>query len=275
MDSISFDFSDRTDLDYLRPPLVAVEAMTRELGVEFLIVGAAARDLLLRFGHEFPAGRATEDLDIAVAVADWETYHRVRSGFEHRRGDPVHRLRIGGMLVDLVPFGGVERPDRTIAWPPDDGSVMSAFGMAEALPHAVPVRVGPALLCKVASLPAQMVLKLTAWDERGAVKPRHDSTDIKLLLTAYSGTWNIDRLYEHTDLLEAYDFDVRLAGAALLGRDTARLLGLRGVQRLGPLVARTVGETGWLPEDMPGDGDENEALLVAYRRGMAPDQDGK
>jgi len=36
-----------------------------------LLVGAMARDLLLYYAHNIPVGRATEDIDLEFAVADW------------------------------------------------------------------------------------------------------------------------------------------------------------------------------------------------------------
>jgi predicted nucleotidyltransferase len=261
---ISFDLSHRADLDHLRLPIARLDATMREVDVEFLVVGATARDLVLLYGCHVSIGRATADLDIAVAVRDWASYEIVTSRFEHLSADPLHRVRVAGLPIDVVPFGGVERPDRTIAWPPDDGSVMSTFGMAEALAGALLIRLSSDLVCKVASLPAQLTLKLTAWRERGIAKPRHDSVDIRYLLKSYGEAWNFDRLYEEVELLEEFDFDTSLAGAALLGRDTAQLLGRSGAARLRDLVSETLTENGRLPDDMPGSRTDNEALLAAY-----------
>jgi predicted nucleotidyltransferase len=260
----SFDLSHRVNLDHLRLPIARLDATMRELEIQFLVVGATARDLVLLYGCDVDMGRATADLDIGVAVSDWMTYERVTSRFERFRADPPHRVRVGDLPVDVVPFGGVERPDRTIAWPPDDDSVMSTFGMVEALQNALLIRLTSDLVCKVASLPAQLVLKLTAWQERGIAKPRHDSVDIRYLLKSYGAAWNFDRLYGEVDLLEQFDFDTDLVGAALLGRDTAALLGQSGAERLRRLVTEALGDEGRLPDDMPGRRVDNEALLTAY-----------
>lgn len=264
MPDTSFDLSSRADLDHLRFPIAHLDATMRELDIEYLVVGATARDLVLLYGCDVEVGRATADLDVAVAVSDWATYERATSRFERLRADPPHRVRVGNLPIDVVPFGGVERPDRTIAWPPDDDSVMSTFGMVEALQNALLVRLTSDLFCKVASFPARLALKLTAWQERGVAKPRHDSVDIKYLLKSYGAAWNLDRLYGEVDLLEEFDFDTDLVGAALLGRDTAALLGQSGAERLRRLVAEALGEEGRLPDDMPGRRADNEALLVAY-----------
>lgn len=268
MSATSIDLSGRADLAHLLAVIEQLDAVTRELRTDYLIVGAAARDLILVFGHGMPVRRATADIDIAVAVSGWAEYDALMSRFPQGPGAPAHRLKIAGMPVDIVPFGGVERADRTIAWPPDEDTVMSAFGMAEALSRAVLVRLADQLVCKVASLPAQMLLKLTSWEERGTAKPRHDSVDIALLLTSYSAPWNLDRLYAAPDLLERFDYDAELAGAAMLGRDVAELVGRTGLDRLIRLMSVSVDGPGMLPYDMPGRGDENRTRLAAFLWGM-------
>src|SRR5438552_3645720 len=84
--------------------------------------GAVARDLLLFYAHGIRAARATEDVDLALAVADWNDFERLRESLLAAGSfSPVpkaaykllHRRRIE---VDLIPFGGVELPDGTIAW---------------------------------------------------------------------------------------------------------------------------------------------------------------
>ena len=93
--------------------------------VRVLLVGAMARDLLLFYAHGIRAARATLDIDLALAVAGWNDFEKLReslpaSGYF----SPVPRvayklLHRRRMEVDFIPFGGVELPDGTIAWPPE------------------------------------------------------------------------------------------------------------------------------------------------------------
>ena len=127
----------------LRPLAEVVRALYAAGGVtqrDCLLIGAAARDLSLRYAYGIDPGRATEDVDFAIAVADWEAFGALRqrlivSGeFAARSGPADHRLRHrSGAPLDIVPFGGVERTDRTLAWPPEQKVVFDCFGLQEAL----------------------------------------------------------------------------------------------------------------------------------------------
>jgi hypothetical protein len=95
---------------------------------------AAARDLLMRHVHNIPPSRLTSDVDFAFMVADWPAFDALRASmiesgqFEVRPANHRFRHRESGFPVDIVPFGDVERPDRTIAWPPDDSTIFDCFG---------------------------------------------------------------------------------------------------------------------------------------------------
>jgi predicted nucleotidyltransferase len=76
----------------------ALQAFTVPAGVDFFLVGAAARDLILRYVHNIEPQRLTEDIDFAVMVCDWETFEALRSGlvasghFVPPPGPATHRL---------------------------------------------------------------------------------------------------------------------------------------------------------------------------------------
>src|SRR4051812_27952412 len=64
---------DAISLDILR----AVRSSAHALNVPVMLVGATARDIMLTFLHGIPARRATEDMDFALAVPDWEAFENV------------------------------------------------------------------------------------------------------------------------------------------------------------------------------------------------------
>ncbi|MGA8261502.1 MAG: hypothetical protein WB783_14915, partial [Arenicellales bacterium] len=184
---------------------------------EPLIVGAAARDLLLHYGLGVPIGRATADVDLAFGVRDWEDFGALREALlassrfaplersEHRL---VHR---GAMPIDLIPFNGVERPDGTIHWPADD-SVMGVLGYREAWASSIKVVLPNEQMLLCVSLPMLALLKLLAWKDRHTRAPRKDSSDLFLILVNYLAGENADCLYaEAPHLLEKDDFDYELA----------------------------------------------------------------
>jgi predicted nucleotidyltransferase len=127
------------------------------------------------------------------------------------------------VIVDLIPFGGVEREDRTIAWPPEEDFVMRVAGFSDGMKSSVPVRIADDLVVRVVSLPALLVLKLFAWLDRKHEK--RDAPDIHTLLKDYGDAGNEDRLYgEALNILEAEGYDVEIAGARLLGGDAAAVV---------------------------------------------------
>ncbi|MCG2741391.1 MAG: hypothetical protein L6300_14335 [Syntrophaceae bacterium] len=76
MSSISFDLSGKID----QPTVNALSLLKRvadALGIPFFVVGASARDILLKHCYGIDPPRATRDVDLGVRVADWEKYNRL------------------------------------------------------------------------------------------------------------------------------------------------------------------------------------------------------
>jgi hypothetical protein len=72
----SLDLSDRAVLGPLAELLAAVRSAAGKTSL--LLIGAAARDLLLVHAHGIDPVRATEDTDVALAVDGWNDFQRVR-----------------------------------------------------------------------------------------------------------------------------------------------------------------------------------------------------
>ncbi|WP_110669939.1 nucleotidyl transferase AbiEii/AbiGii toxin family protein [Salinicola halophilus] len=161
------------------------------LAIDYVLIGAKARDIVLT--HHFGAKpqRATADIDFAVYVAGWEEFHQthealIAKGYEPERQQ--HRLHSpGGDTVDIVPFGGLATEDDAIQWPPDGQIVMSVMGFDEACRTAYLVRYEsrPDIEFKVANLESQILLKLIAWSERAPNKRTKDASDISFILGSY------------------------------------------------------------------------------------------
>jgi predicted nucleotidyltransferase len=237
MKRMSLDFSQKTDLVPLALIVRALQSVAQPMAVEFFLMGAAARDLILHHAHNIPAQRQTEDVDFAVMVRDWESFAALRTAlvaskeFSERFGPATHRLRHRktGLPLDIVPFGGIERPDRTIAWPPDQSSVFDCFGANEAFDGSLSVQLPGGVALRVASIPALALLKVIAWHDRKSGK---DASDLLLYLRSYMDCNNIDRAArEHGDLFTAEDYDHEAAGAQLLGRDIALMLNKKSIER--------------------------------------------
>jgi predicted nucleotidyltransferase len=261
-----------------------VDPVARALGIEYLGAGATARDILLVGVFGLETGRGTRDVDLAVAVDGWPAFEAMRTrlvatgAFETDRMI-VHRLfhlraERRGYPIDLVPFGGVEDPGATIAWPPDRSVVMNVAGYREAFDASAQVEVGPGFVVRVVSLPGLAILKLLAWADRGTADSR-DAIDLAMLLRQYGAAGNEDRLYgAESAVLEASGYDVDLAGPRLLGRDVARISRaetrrmlwalLDDGPRLERLARAMVREMGAAPEPVA----LARALLGQFRTGL-------
>ena len=214
-------------------------------GIDFFIVGALARDLLFEHQHDIAPLRSTRDIDVAIIVADWDEYRglsgRLVSQHGFRETDQPHRLEApGGTLLDLIPFGTIETPDRSIGWPPDEAFVMSTLGFREVYEFSLTGIIDSEYGVQIASLPGISILKLLAWRDR-RYETEKDAQDFCAVVVNYAEVIG-DALYEeHSDLLdEAYDEPV--AAARILGRDSRPILNLSGELR-DELVALLEAET--------------------------------
>lgn len=275
----SLDLSERAVLGPLARLIAAVRKAAGD--TPLLLIGAAARDLLLVHAHGVPVERATEDTDVALAVPDWQTFFDVREaliadGFTG--GGPPHRLWLGDQRLDIIPFGGVEGRDRSIAWPPEGDDVMNVLGCAEALATSIAVRLPGGVSVEVASLAAQALLKVVAWEDRKYTDPGRDAADLWMFLRHYADAGNQDRIYgdEGEAAFAAFGFEVETAGAWLLGRDAREVLThgpdpRRSLERLDGILRPEIEADGALRlvGQMPaGDRERQLSLLSAFHAGL-------
>lgn len=199
-------------------------------GVQFLLVGATVRHLILTCHYGINEYRRTIDLDFGVMLPDWECYECLAralvtfGGFQQNMDRP-HEFRYGaGNWIDLIPFGSIGQGN-AITWPPEHASIMNIIGYEDVFHAAVEIDFGQDIRIKSASLPGIVLLKLFAWNDRPYERMK-DLQDIWLLLEKYYQAGEVDmRLHaEHPDLLKLPTENFRvLAGARILGRDLASL----------------------------------------------------
>ncbi len=207
--------------------LRVLDPIARSLSCEYFLTGATARDFILVNVHGLVPGRVTRDIDFGIAVESWAQFERLREGLiatkrfsESRAYQRLMYTDSGesySIPVDLIPFRGVASESGMIAWPPSGDIVMNVGGFEEALASAVVSEMEEGLTVHVASVAGLTLLKLTAWADRGR-ETNKDAADIYRLLTSYGEAGNSDRLYDDVNLLGASGFDLRLAGAELLGQ---------------------------------------------------------
>jgi len=261
----SFNASTAADLQPIALVLAELQRRAEECGVEIMVVGATSRDILIRHVVGSVPERATADIDVAVAVASWSHLSKLTDPLTRLEGSE-HKFEVQKTEVDVIPFGDIEDADRTITWPDDHR--MNVFGFREAMNAAVRVTLPGDLTVAVASLPAQSVLKLFAWQDRH-YDDRRDAIDLKSIINAYHEGPYLDELYtEHVAFLEKHGHDPRLAGAERIGSETRELIAPGNLDFVTDILDSPE-RFDLLAADMGGLIRENRSLLAAYRRGFA------
>jgi predicted nucleotidyltransferase len=209
--------------------LDAVSKAGGELGIAWMVTGAAGRVLLLEGVYGLPQGRATRDIDLGIMVESWDQYqvlvNRLRQD-DRFQPDPKQQQRLlfaGDGMLDLVPFGEIESSDRLIRWPPANDFAMSVIGFREAHTDTVDVQLND-LTVPVVSPVGLMMLKLVSWSERHLAEPRKDAADLAYVLRHYSRILTEPVLLgEYYEVVETSGYDIDLAASRVLGRKIASL----------------------------------------------------
>ncbi len=199
------------------------------INVDFYVIGATARDIILSNLHDLAPERKTDDLDIAVAITDWSQFQSIEeslpeiNGFTKSKEQKQRFIYKGVYVIDIVPFGDVTEDDGNIYWPPDETIAMSVWGFPEMADSTIRVEIDEEFSIQIASLPGLFILKLVAWKDRHLLGSK-DAYDMALLLTNYLDINTERAVDEHYDLYETDEFDQTIAGAQLMARDVKLLI---------------------------------------------------
>lgn len=246
-----------------------------ELAIPFFVVGATARDIILKQGYDISTIRATRDIDIGAQVSGWDSYDKLKTALlstdAFTPAREPHRLLFKSVTrVDIVPFGAIAKPDQSISWPPDNETAMSTLGFDEAYSYSQTVRLcgEPVLDVQFATPYGLALMKLISWDDSYPSRSR-DAQDLALLLTTYTEAGNADRIFdEASGLLEQEDFDYVRVGARLLGRDMAAMMSPKTMQMVTEIMNRETGNQKRyrLVEDMIKGGPSSKDVFEDYLR---------
>jgi predicted nucleotidyltransferase len=228
MKTISFDLSGKIDQQKIEA-LLTIKKEADILNIPFFVVGAFARDIILKHCCDITPRRMTGDIDLGINIADWEQFNKlidslISTGKFSRTKEP-QRLLFESIPIDIVPFGAIADKQFKIGWPPEHKIFMSIVGFKEAFENSIIFRLNsnPDLHVKVPTLPGLAVLKLISWKEKYPERPK-DAADLLLIMHAYEHARNFDRLYaSEQDLLMEEGFDNQIASIRLLGRDMAMI----------------------------------------------------
>ena len=214
----------------LKSILQTLNSFFQSKEIDFYIVGATARDILLTNLYGLIPERKTMDIDIAIAISDWKEFEIIerelpqREYFEKDSHQKQRFIYKGFYAIDVIPFGKIAQKDGNIYWPPDGVIAMSVSGFPEIAAATISVSIDNEFDIKVSSLSGFFLLKLMAWKDRHLYSSK-DAYDIALILLHYLGINEQRAVQEHYDLYEAEPFDQVEASGRLIARDVKALIG--------------------------------------------------
>lgn len=226
--------------DWLYKTLIAVDKCMPEHRLPLYLVGAKARDIAMKLMKEDDSKRRTEDLDIAIAIEDWQTFdsicHTLQSNHFKRHGETHKFFYIGEnedihFEVDVVPFGGVA-VDEKICWPPEGNPVMSVKCFLDVMKEAITVNINDEINVKMAPLCGLFLIKLDAWNNRNALTDK-DAEDMLFILKKY---FDIQFYQENEDCPDVVYISTDIWGAQWLAYDISRLLTTEHLQFYSDLI---------------------------------------
>ncbi|MDE5758244.1 MAG: hypothetical protein K2H85_06485, partial [Allobaculum sp.] len=185
------------------------------MGLVLTIVGASARDLAMKLLDSGCSKRRTADLDVAVALNDWNQYEALsdaltKNHFKKLKAKqkfvykgPNHD---NDYEVDVVPFGQIAS-DELIKWPPMGCPEMSVRCYDDVMAKAVDLDID-GIHVKIAPLAGQFLVKLDTWIDRND-RENKDAIDMRFILSQFYMATVLDSDYipdvvnieEGTDLI--------------------------------------------------------------------------
>lgn len=219
--------------DWLYQTIIALDQCLGEYKMSLYIVGARARDIAVKIMGEEEPKRRTEDLDIAIAIEDWNTFDIICESLQsnhfkrYRKTQKFFYKGEHGELdfeVDLVPFGGIAIDER-VCWPPEGNPVMSVRCFQDVMKEALIINIDDKVKVKMAPLCGQFLIKLDTWNDRNITTDK-DAEDLLFILRKY-----IDiKLYKENVIppnaveIDNDNLNQEIWGAQWLAYDISRLL---------------------------------------------------
>jgi predicted nucleotidyltransferase len=219
--------------DLLYDTLRTLARSLSSLSIPVYVVGATARDMALFLLHEDEPKRRTRDLDVAIAIPNWEAFDEVSEKLQHNGFEKLpakQRFVYKGRNyendyeVDIVPFGGVEENEQ-IKWQPEGVPIMSVKCFKDVLSHAVEVNIDDSLSVYMAPLCGQFLIKLDAWIDRHD-RVDKDASDMVYILSKYFYTMflSTSEVPKEVDVEHDTTADYLIAGAQWIAADLKEIL---------------------------------------------------
>jgi predicted nucleotidyltransferase len=248
MKNILIDISGKLDSSYI-DAIIEIKKVADSLKISFFIIGAFARDIIMEYFYKIKVPRKTMDIDFGIRVSSWRQFDQLIDTLEisnkFKKLKEKHRILYDDIFIDVVPFGGICDKNEKISWPPDNETVMSVTGFKEVYNYSTFVRLksNPSLEVKIPTLPGLAILKLLSWKDTYPNRSK-DAEDLLFIMRNYEHAGNFDRLYEtELKLLKSEDFDNKIAGIVLLGKDMSRICNKQTLKYIKEILIEEISES--------------------------------
>jgi len=215
--------------EHVREIVLTMQEVLAAKAYDFLLIGATARNLIMDSWYDLGPGQITMDVDFAIYVPEWESYHLtlsklVKSG-KFSTTPIQHRLcYLPNIEVDIVPFGAIQDETGNYHWPPDFISGMNVAGFMEINEQGIMVESpNKNLRFRVAPIHGICIMKFFAWKDR-KYKTDKDAKDLAFILANYLDLKK-DLLYDkYMDIATDENYDAISSAGRVLGRDITEIL---------------------------------------------------
>jgi len=212
----------------LRELFEILEEAFAEFDINYYVLGALARDAWYSTQHI--QARATRDVDFAVYVFSGDHYEELKNlliveyEFEETEGNPYKLRTPFEFTIDLIPFG-IETIDGRIELAEEWDRPVFVNGFEEVAENATVDAIDEeaGLKFRIASLPAIILLKLIAYDDRPENRTQ-DPEDIREIILNFFDIEDTVIYEEHNDLFEQ-DLELHEYAAIVIGREIKDILG--------------------------------------------------
>ena len=186
--------------DLLYDTLEALAFSLSQLKLPLYVVGATARDIIMKVLNDDDVRRRTNDLDVAIALQEWGEFDRVKESLESNHFIKVKNKQKfyykgknheNDFEVDVVPFGRIAENER-ICWPPEGNPVMSVRCFEDVMADSISISINDEVNFKIASLCGQFLIKFDTWIARHANTDK-DAIDMFYFLDKYYTTMVMDQ----------------------------------------------------------------------------------
>jgi predicted nucleotidyltransferase len=243
--------------------LSALERGFNKFGIDFYLVGAAARDVWMSGINKIAPRRTTGDIDFAVLINDKGTYEALKAylikteGFHPTKENSFVLLWKDKTEVDLLPFGAIEDEEGKVTIEGTGYTTVHVPGFTEVYEEGLPqLELEGEHRFKFCTLPGIVVLKLIAWDDRPEAR-RDDIKDISDILNHFFKMYDNEIWNSHSDLFGEDNTDLKHIAARVMGREMNKI-----ARRNGKLFKRIEGILKDNTDDMPNS--KMGAIMIEY-----------